>query len=156
MTAMSVPFRWRQRCIVALFLSACHPLTVPPRGDSATQAPGANAAPTLPTDGRALRSATNLPARFGVKSFTSPGIPVTENTGVCAAELVDPRGVINLQLIRAAQSSRAAVAHDTLITSSYTGVADYAVAPAGSYGVTAGDLLRVDCKINKALGIVRQ
>lgn len=82
-----------------------------------------------------LRPAENTPERF-VLADSSP-ITGTPGAAACRSPLVDPRNGARLTMERADR-----------------GRGDYAV-PAGSYGVRARELLRIDCSNGQAVGIVR-
>lgn len=91
----------------------------------------------LPAD-VAPRPTSGAPARFIVDTALQP--PVTTGP-ICAVHLRPPEGGVRL----------------TLTTSSrIQGVlaGDYAVDPAGSYGVGARERFRVDCQSGAPLGIV--
>jgi hypothetical protein len=84
----------------------------------------------------AVRPARDLPERFIVEGTT--GEPSTPpGSRACRSPLVDPRDGTRLRLARAQEGTRG----------------DYEVAPP-RYGVGAGDLLRVDCTTNRAMGMV--
>jgi len=81
------------------------------------------------------RPAQDAPERFVMTD--SSAITGTPGAATCHSPIVDPRSGARLTMERA-----------------YHGNGDYSV-PAGSYGVRAGELLRVDCANGQAIGIVR-
>jgi hypothetical protein len=85
----------------------------------------------------AVRPARELPDQFVVQG--TAGEPATSSdlsSRACRNPLVDARDGTRLRLIR-----------------SQEGKGDYEV-PGAQYGLSAGDLLRVDCTTNRAIGIV--
>lgn len=80
---------------------------------------------------RPLREAIDVPDHF----ISKTGGDMDENS--CKNPLVDPRTEVEIILVE-----------------SQEGMGDYRV-PSGSYGVEANEMLRVDCKTGKVIGIVR-
>ncbi|AVR46214.1 hypothetical protein C7S20_13625 [Christiangramia fulva] len=78
-----------------------------------------------------IREAIDIPENF----MTKPGVEFEENS--CKNPLIDPRTGVEIYLVE-----------------SLEGMGDYRV-PSGSYGVEANELLRVDCRTGKVIGIVR-
>lgn len=99
----------------------------------AVLAAACNAVTIYPTD--VLRPAENAPERFVLADSTA--IRGTPGAAACRSPIVDPRNGARLTMARA-----------------YQGNGDYTV-PAGSYGVRAGELLRVDCATGEPIGVVR-
>lgn len=79
--------------------------------------------------------ATARPARDLPERFVFPEPPVGT---VCQSPIGDPRTGARLRLVR-----------------SFNGRGDYEV-PAGFYGATASELLRVDCTRGNSIGLVRR
>ncbi len=97
---------------------------------------GACATTGFPLD-RAARPADDVPAGFLV--VTPEGLqPPDASSGACRNPMEDPRDETRLRLERSAE-----------------GLGDYAV-PAGRYGVGAGELLRLDCRTGRVVGIVKR
>lgn len=80
---------------------------------------------------RPVREAIDVPDHFVTKS----GEDFDENS--CKSPLVDPRTKVEIIMVE-----------------SLEGNGDYRV-PSGSYGVEANEVLRIDCKTGKVIGIVR-
>ena len=76
--------------------------------------------------------------------FVGPLGVVEAEGAACRSPLRDPNGVVVLTLIRSGQER----ARPTF------GWGDYAVSPAGSYGLRADQLLRVECGSGKPAGVV--
>jgi hypothetical protein len=83
------------------------------------------------------RPTDDPPERFLPDSAYPPLATSAATTHACVARLVDPRGGTRLMLQRSAQAR-----------------GDYAVEPAGRYGVGALELLRVECGTARPIGIV--
>lgn len=87
-----------------------------------------------------LRDAVDAPPRFEV---IDPGLRVPPADTIvgqgCRSPLVDPRDQTRLRMVRAGAD----------------GVGDYEV-PEGRYGVSAGEVLRVECNTGEVLGIARR
>lgn len=86
------------------------------------------------------RPTSGVPDRF------VPADVHQESGPTCLVHLKDPRDDTRLELIRSAE-----------VAGRYGGpshLGDYAVSPAGRYGVGSGELLRVDCENGRALGVV--
>lgn len=77
-----------------------------------------------------IREAIDVPDNFVAK----PGVEFEEKS--CKSPLIDPRDDIEIILVE-----------------SLEGMGDYRV-PSGKYGVEANELLRIDCKTGKVIGIV--
>lgn len=77
-----------------------------------------------------IREAIDVPDNF----VTKPGVEFEEKS--CKSPLIDPRDDIEIILVE-----------------SLEGMGDYRV-PSGKYGVEANELLRIDCKTGKVIGIV--
>lgn len=77
-----------------------------------------------------LRPATDAPESF------IPVFATTSDNNECQSRLVDPVEQVELVLIRALGE-----------------VGDYVV-PAGRYGVAADELLRIECRSGKVIGVV--
>lgn len=82
------------------------------------------------TPERIERPATDYPGQFHLADGT------LNSNAACPASLVDPRDKSTISLVR-----------------SKRGQGDYKVAD-GKYGVAANELLRVDCTISRAVGVV--
>lgn len=78
-----------------------------------------------------VRAARDVPEAFVV---AEGGVPPRD--GTCRSPLTDPRNALQIRFVR----SRA-------------GVGDYAV-PEGQYGARGDELLRVDCRSLRAIGLV--
>jgi hypothetical protein len=87
------------------------------------------------------RPATGLPDRFVADSAWPP---VTAPGPTCTAHLRDPRAGVRLALMWSAWTTGTGA----------TLVGDYEVAPVGSYGLRANELLRLDCTNGRAQGSV--
>jgi hypothetical protein len=82
------------------------------------------------TPERIERPATDHPGQFQLADGT------LNSNAACQASLVDPRDKSTISLVRTKH-----------------GQGDYKVA-AGKYGVAANELLRVDCTVGRAVGVV--
>lgn len=80
---------------------------------------------------RPIREAIDIPDHFVTKEGNN------YDGHSCQSPLVDPRTSVEIILVE-----------------SLEGMGDYRV-PSGSYGVEANEMLRVDCKTGKVIGIVR-
>jgi len=83
-----------------------------------------------------LRAAEGAPPQF----VRADGSPLLGPSGIavsCPSPIKDPASGVQLTMVR-----------------SYQGRADYTV-PQGAYGVSTGELLRVNCGDGSAVGIVR-
>ena len=89
-----------------------------------------------PATGPAVRAAVDVPDHFLVATPKGPAEPTAD--GSCRNPLLDPRDETRLSLIRSAG-----------------GRGDYQPNPL-RYGVTADELLRVDCGTGRAVGIVKR
>jgi hypothetical protein len=87
------------------------------------------------------RPARDLPEQFVIDTSVIP-VPLSPEAG-CVTRMLDPRDGTRLTLVRSTRRTA---------TPEFLG--DYAVDPAGRYGVGAGSLLRVDCMTGRAMGIV--
>ena len=87
------------------------------------------------------RPARDLPEQFVIDTSVIP-VPLSPDAG-CVTRMLDPRDGTRLTLVRS-----------THRTASPEFVGDYAVEPAGRYGVGAKSLLRVDCMTGRGLGVV--
>lgn len=88
--------------------------------------------------GAILRPAVDAPAQF-VAQGMAPAAPAEATTSPsCRNPLFDPRDSTRIVLDRSAR-----------------GTGDYFV-PANRYGVSDGELLRIDCSTGRPLGIVRR
>ncbi len=76
-----------------------------------------------------LREAIDVPENF----VTKPGVEFDAKS--CKSPLIDPRTGIEI-----------------ILEESLEGMGDYRV-PSGRYGVEANELLRIDCKTGKVIGI---
>jgi hypothetical protein len=81
----------------------------------------------------AVRPATDVPAQFELVTPSAASAPAD---GTCQSPVRDPRTGAELRFVRAVP-----------------GLGDYAV-PEGSYGARAGELLRIDCRTWRAVGLV--
>ena len=111
----------------------------------------------------ALAPATGLPVAFTVVEWpaaaagTAPGTTGTTpgTRERCAAVLRDPRDDTRLLLMRSQSTTGSSQRGDTMVTT-YTATGDYAVSPAGRYGVAPTQWLRVECGSWRGLGIVQR
>ena len=87
---------------------------------------------TKTTPDKVDRPASDGPGQFQTADGT------LNNNAACLTPLVDPRDKTSIALVR-----------------SRHGYGDYKV-PAGKYGVGAAELLRVDCTVGRAVGVVRE
>ena len=87
---------------------------------------------TKTTPDRIERPAIDGPGQFQTADGT------LNNNAACLTPLVDPRDKTSITLVR-----------------SRLGYGDYKV-PTGKYGVAAAELLRVDCTVGRAVGVVRE
>lgn len=96
-----------------------------------------------------LPAAEGAPAAFDVDA----GIDDAErrDVGQCPLRLVDRSGQVDLRLSRSRVSSTRS--GDTV---TYRGYGDYLIQPVGTYGVDAGERLRVDCARNVPIGVVSE
>jgi hypothetical protein len=78
------------------------------------------------------RPAVDVPEQFTLGA--SAGAPSSD--GTCRSPLTDPRTGFELRFVR-----------------TMTGIGDYEV-PTGRYGARGGELLRIDCRTMKAIGLV--
>ena len=86
---------------------------------------------------------TPRPAEGLPDEFVPVGAPA--GAGRCLVHLTDPRDDTRLELIRSTEANgEGGPSH----------VGDYAVLPAGRYGVGPKDLLRIDCDRGRAIGVV--
>ena len=83
-------------------------------------------------DRDAIRTASEAPEGFSAVFATTPG------NSDCQSRLVDPVDQVELVLVK-----------------SLDGVGDYLV-PMGKYGVGPDELLRIDCRSGRVLGIVKK
>jgi hypothetical protein len=81
-----------------------------------------------------VRPITDAPTQFAVGTSARTRL----SSDICQSPLVDQRNGTTLRLAR-----------------SVPGSGDYEV-PAGHYGAQAGDLVRVDCRTLKPIGLVRR
>ena len=110
----------------------------------------------------ALAPASGLPAAFtpvewGPNSVGGESRPSGGASGApverCAMVLRDARDDTRLQLMRSHATTGSSQRGDTTVTL-YGATGDYAVSPAGRYGVGARQWLRVECGSWRGLGIV--
>ena len=87
----------------------------------------------FPSDA-SVRPLTDAPTQFAVSASAGTRLP----TDICQSPLFDQRDGTTLRLER-----------------SVPGRGDYDV-PTGHYGAQAGDLVRVDCRTLKPIGLVRR
>ena len=117
----------------ALFLGRCTALSLL----VALGACSAGSSTGFPAD-RGVRPASDLPAYFLVGRLDSPETAEPVAGEGCRSPMVDPRDETRLRLVRSA-----------------AGQGDYEV-PAGRYGTSGDDLLRLDCGTGRPLGIVKR
>ena len=83
-------------------------------------------------EGAPTRPAADVPDRFVPPAAGETGAPA----GTCQSPVRDPRTGTELRFVR-----------------SVPGLGDYAV-PEGAYGARTGELLRIDCRSWRAVGLV--